>query len=82
MIATLFGALRSALGAISRNKLRAVLTVLGVFIGITAVVVVMAAGTSTTATMGAKSTAWRRTLSLSSRSPFRPPAPGAKSWAD
>jgi putative ABC transport system permease protein len=52
MIATLFGALRSALGAISRNKLRAVLTVLGVFIGITAVVVVMAAGTSTTATIG------------------------------
>jgi putative ABC transport system permease protein len=52
MIATLLGALRLALAAVVRNKLRAALTVLGIFIGITAVVVVTAAGTSTTATVG------------------------------
>jgi len=52
VIATWLGALRLALGAIARNKLRAALTVLGIFIGITAVVVVTAAGTSTKATIG------------------------------
>jgi putative ABC transport system permease protein len=52
VIATLLGALRLALGAIVRNKLRAALTVLGIFIGITAVVIVTAAGESTTATIG------------------------------
>ena len=41
------GALRLALGAISRNKTRAVLTVLGILIGITAVVVVAALAEST-----------------------------------
>jgi len=50
--ATLLGALRLALTALARNKLRAALTVLGIFIGITAVVIVTAAGTSTTATIG------------------------------
>ncbi|HXX66365.1 MAG TPA: ABC transporter permease [Polyangiaceae bacterium] len=54
MIATLLGALRLALTALARNKLRAVLTVLGIFIGITAVVIVTAAGTSTTATIGSE----------------------------
>ncbi len=48
MIATLLGALRLALGAIARNKMRAALTVLGIFIGITAVVIVTAASTSAT----------------------------------
>ncbi|HEY5146225.1 MAG TPA: ABC transporter permease [Polyangiaceae bacterium] len=48
MIATLLGALRLALGAIARNKMRAALTVLGIFIGITAVVIVTAAATSAT----------------------------------
>src|SRR6202012_1709838 len=48
MISTLVGALRLALGAIARNKMRAVLTVLGIFIGITAVVIVTAAATSAT----------------------------------
>ncbi len=52
MVAMLLGALRLALGAIARNKTRAVLTVLGVFIGITAVVIVMAAASSTTAAVG------------------------------
>ncbi|MCL2449615.1 MAG: ABC transporter permease [Polyangiaceae bacterium] len=52
MIATLLGALRLALGAIARSKLRAALTVLGIFVGITAVVIVTAAGESTTATIG------------------------------
>jgi putative ABC transport system permease protein len=52
MIAMWLGAFRLALGAIARNKLRAALTVLGIFIGITAVVVVTAAGTSTKATIG------------------------------
>jgi putative ABC transport system permease protein len=47
-MATLLGALRLALGAIARNKLRAALTVLGIFIGITAVVIVTAAATSAT----------------------------------
>ena len=46
------GALRLALGAIARNKLRAVLTVLGIFIGITSVVIVTAAGESATQTIG------------------------------
>jgi putative ABC transport system permease protein len=46
VIATFLGALRLALGAIARNKLRAALTVLGIFIGITAVVIVAAASTS------------------------------------
>ena len=40
MIAMLRDAARLALGAIVRNKLRAALTVLGIFIGITAVVIV------------------------------------------
>jgi putative ABC transport system permease protein len=48
VIATLLGALRLALGAIARNKMRAALTVLGIFIGITAVVIVTAAGASAT----------------------------------
>jgi putative ABC transport system permease protein len=48
VIATLLGALRLALGAIARNKMRAALTVLGIFIGITAVVIVTAASTSAT----------------------------------
>jgi putative ABC transport system permease protein len=48
VIATLMGALRLALGAIARNKMRAALTVLGIFIGITAVVIVTAAATSAT----------------------------------
>jgi putative ABC transport system permease protein len=47
-----YGALTLALGAIARNKLRAALTVLGIFIGITAVVIVTAAGESATATVG------------------------------
>ena len=47
-MATLLGALRLALGAIARNKMRAALTVLGIFIGITAVVIVTAASTSAT----------------------------------
>jgi putative ABC transport system permease protein len=51
VIATLLGALRLALGAIARNKMRAALTVLGIFIGITAVVIVTAASTSATDTI-------------------------------
>jgi putative ABC transport system permease protein len=45
------GALRLAVGAIARNKTRAVLTVLGILIGITAVVVVSALAESTTASV-------------------------------
>jgi putative ABC transport system permease protein len=52
MIATLLGALRLALAAIARNKMRAALTVLGIFIGITAVVIVTAAGASATLAVG------------------------------
>jgi putative ABC transport system permease protein len=52
VISTLFEAVRLALGAIARNKLRAGLTVLGIFIGITAVVIVTAAATTTTAAVG------------------------------
>ncbi len=46
------GALRLALGAIVRNRTRAVLTVLGILIGITAVVIVTALGTSTSDQIG------------------------------
>jgi putative ABC transport system permease protein len=48
----LLDAIRLALAAIARNKLRAALTVLGIFIGITAVVIVTAAATTTTAAIG------------------------------
>jgi putative ABC transport system permease protein len=46
------GALRLAIGAIARNRTRAVLTVLGILIGITAVVIVTALGTSTSDEIG------------------------------
>src|SRR5258706_9568287 len=49
MMATLLGAVRLALGAISRSKLRSALTVLGIFIGITAVVLVTALTSSASA---------------------------------
>jgi putative ABC transport system permease protein len=52
VIATLRDATRLAFGAIVRNRLRASLTVLGIFIGITAVVIVTAAATTTTAAVG------------------------------
>jgi putative ABC transport system permease protein len=52
VIAMLSDATRLALGAIVRNKMRAALTVLGIFIGITAVVIVTAAATTTTAAVG------------------------------
>jgi putative ABC transport system permease protein len=52
VITMLFDATRLAFGAIARNKLRAALTVLGIFIGITAVVIVTAAATTTTAAIG------------------------------
>ena len=48
----LFDAIRLSLGAIARNKLRAGLTVLGIFIGITAVVIVTAAATKTADAVG------------------------------
>jgi putative ABC transport system permease protein len=47
VIAMLLDAVRLSLGAIARNKLRAALTVLGIFIGITAVVIVTAAAATT-----------------------------------
>jgi putative ABC transport system permease protein len=52
VISTLFEAVRLAFSAVARNKLRAGLTVLGIFIGITAVVIVTAAATTTTAAVG------------------------------
>ncbi|MGO9833852.1 MAG: ABC transporter permease [Polyangiaceae bacterium] len=52
MIALLAGAIRLALGAIVRNKTRAGLTVLGILIGITAVVIVTALGESTSQEIG------------------------------
>jgi putative ABC transport system permease protein len=48
----ILGALRLAFGAISRNMTRAVLTVLGILIGITAVVIVSALAQSTSAQIG------------------------------
>ena len=70
MITTLLGALRLALGAIARNKMRAVLTVLGIFIGVTAVVIVTAASTGATDLDRQRaSTAWRPTLSYVSAQP-------------
>ena len=52
MTSLFLDASRLALATISRNKLRAALTVLGIFIGITAVVIVTAAATTTTAAVG------------------------------
>jgi putative ABC transport system permease protein len=43
---------RLALGAIARNKTRAALTILGILIGITAVIIVVSLGESTTAAVG------------------------------
>ena len=43
----IFGAFRLALGAIARNSTRSILTVLGILIGITAVVIVAALADST-----------------------------------
>ncbi len=54
MIATLLGAFRLALSAIARNTTRAALTVLGILIGITAVVVVTALAESTSAAVAGK----------------------------
>jgi putative ABC transport system permease protein len=52
MMATLLSAVRLALGAIARNKTRAALTILGILIGITAVILVVALGESTSAAVG------------------------------
>jgi putative ABC transport system permease protein len=46
------GALRLALGAIARNRTRAVLTILGILIGITAVIIVTALGATTSKEIG------------------------------
>jgi putative ABC transport system permease protein len=54
MISLLMGALRLALAAIARNTTRAALTVLGILIGITAVVVVAALAQSTSAAVAEK----------------------------
>src|SRR6476661_1567923 len=48
----LLGAIRLALSAITRNKLRAALTVLGILIGVTAVVVVTALAGGASASVG------------------------------
>ncbi len=48
----LLGAIRLALSAIARNKLRAALTVLGIFIGVTAVVMVTALAGGATQSVG------------------------------
>jgi putative ABC transport system permease protein len=53
-VSTFLGALRLAFSAILRNKTRAVLTVLGILIGITAVVVVAALTESTSAAIVGK----------------------------
>jgi putative ABC transport system permease protein len=52
VIATLLSAVRLALSAIVRNKTRAALTILGILIGITAVIVVVALGESTSKAVG------------------------------
>ena len=52
MIASLVSAVRLAFGTIMRNKTRAALTILGILIGITAVIVVVALGESTSAAIG------------------------------
>jgi putative ABC transport system permease protein len=54
MLATLLSAVRLALSAIARNTTRAALTVLGILIGITAVVVVTALAESTSAAVAGK----------------------------
>jgi len=54
MIAMLLGALRLALTAIARNRTRAVLTVLGILIGIMAVVIVAALAESTSSAVASE----------------------------
>jgi putative ABC transport system permease protein len=52
VIATFLQALRLAMGAVARNKTRAALTILGILIGITAVVLVSALAQSTASQIG------------------------------
>ncbi len=82
MMATLLGALRLALAAIARNKMRAALTVLGIFIGITAVVIVTAASTSATDSIAnaIDSVGRQRPLRVG-RNPRRPRARGPRPQA-
>ncbi|MGH7294187.1 MAG: ABC transporter permease [Polyangiaceae bacterium] len=58
MLSTLLQAVRLAMGAIARNKTRAALTVLGILIGITAVVVVSALAQSTSSQIAGKIDSW------------------------
>jgi putative ABC transport system permease protein len=52
VISTFFQAFRLAMGAVARNKTRAALTILGILIGITAVVIVSALAQSTSSQIG------------------------------
>ncbi|HEY8087526.1 MAG TPA: ABC transporter permease [Polyangiaceae bacterium] len=52
MISTILQALRLAMGAVARNRARAALTILGILIGITAVVIVSALAQSTSDQIG------------------------------
>ncbi|HEY6461504.1 MAG TPA: ABC transporter permease [Polyangiaceae bacterium] len=58
MLTTLVQAVRLAMGAIARNKTRAALTVLGILIGITAVVIVSALAESTSSQIAGQIDSW------------------------
>jgi putative ABC transport system permease protein len=77
VIAALFSAARLALGTIARNKTRAALTILGILIGITAVIVVVALGESTSAAIGGQIDSFAANALFVSPQPVQ--ASGAKS---
>jgi putative ABC transport system permease protein len=58
VLTTLLQAVRLAMGAIARNKTRAALTVLGILIGITAVVIVSALAESTSSQIAGQIDSW------------------------
>ncbi|HEY8091053.1 MAG TPA: ABC transporter permease, partial [Polyangiaceae bacterium] len=58
MISTFLQAFRLAIGALARNKTRAVLTILGILIGITAVVLVSTLAESTSSQIASQIDSW------------------------
>src|SRR5579862_8050566 len=77
MLASILSAVVLAFATIARNKTRAALTILGIFIGITAVIVVVALGESTSAAIGGQIDSFAANALFVSPQPVQ--ASGAKS---